>query len=112
MRKNPVINKSKSFKTKGGNVRFTEQRYNLSKKTIGREVNKDTLTPLVMEKIKEIKESSKRPIVVSVSYWMDKIYSTNTVVIKDEKDINDIKLKTCEQKASLLKINDIISKYL
>ena len=89
--KNPVIKKSKYFKTKGGNVRFTEQRYNLSKKTIGREVNKDTLTPLVMEKIKEIKESSKRPIVVSVSYWMDKIYSTNTVVIKDEKDINDIK---------------------
>ena len=71
--KNPVIKKSKYFKTKAGNVRFTEQRYNLSKKTIGREVNKDTLTPLVIEKIKEIKKSSKRPLVMSVSFWMDKI---------------------------------------
>ena len=45
---NPKIKKSKYFKTKSGNVRFTEQRYNLSKKVIGREINKDTLTPLVM----------------------------------------------------------------
>jgi len=89
--KNPIIKKSRYFKTEGGNVRFTEQRYNLAKKVIGKEVNKNTLTPLVIDKIKEIKKKSKRPMVMSVSYWMDKIYSTNTVVIDDESDIEDLK---------------------
>ncbi len=89
--KTPVFKKCEYFKTKAGNVRFTEQRYNLSKKQIGREVNKDTLTPLVIEKIKDIKKSSKRPLVMSVSFWTDKIYTTNTVVIKDEKDIDEPK---------------------
>ncbi len=85
--KNPIVKKSRYFKTQAGNVRFTEQRYNLSKKVIGKEVNKNTLTTLVIDKIKEIKKSSKRPIVMSVSYWMDKIYSTNAVVIENESDI-------------------------
>ena len=89
--KNPIIKKSRYFKTQAGNVRFTEQRYNLAKKVIGKEVNKNTLTPLVIDKIKEIKKKSKRPMVMSVSYWMDKIYSTNTVVIDNESDIEDLK---------------------
>jgi len=89
--KNPIVKKSRYFKTQAGNVRFTEQRYNLAKKVIGKEVNKNTLTPLVIDKIKEIKKKSKRPMVMSVSYWMDKIYSTNTVVIDDESDIEDLK---------------------
>ncbi len=28
---------------------------------------------------------------MSVSFWMDKIYTTKTVVNKDEKDIDDLK---------------------
>jgi hypothetical protein len=58
---NPIVKKSRYFKTQAGNVRFTEQRYNLAKKVIGKEVNKNTLTPLVIDKIKEIKKKSKRP---------------------------------------------------
>ena len=89
--KNPIVKKSRYFKTQGGNVRFTEERYNFSKKVIGKELKKDKLTPLVIDKIKDIKKKSKRPMVVSVSYWMDKIYSTNTVVIDNESDIDDLK---------------------
>jgi hypothetical protein len=88
---NPILKKSNYFKTQAGNVRFTEQRYNLSKKIIGKEVNKNTFTPLVIDKIKEIKKPSKRSMVVPVLYWMDKIYSTNTVVIDNESDIEDLK---------------------
>jgi hypothetical protein len=84
--KNPIVTKSRYFKTQAGNLRFTEQRHNLSKKVIGKEVNENPLTPLMIDKIKEIKKSSKRPMVMSVSYWMDKIYSTNTVVIGNESD--------------------------
>jgi hypothetical protein len=46
----------------------------------------------VIDKIKEIKKKSKRPMVMSVSYWTDKIYSTNTVVIDNETDIEDLNL--------------------
>ncbi len=53
-------------------------------------VNKNTLTPLVIDKIKEIKEPSKRSMVVRVSYWMDKIYSTNTVLIDNESETEDL----------------------
>ena len=49
--KNPIVKKSRYFKTQGGNLRFTEQRYNLSKKVIGKELKKDKLTPLVIDKI-------------------------------------------------------------
>ncbi len=38
--KNPIVKKSRYFKTQAGNVRFTEQRYNLAKKVIGKEVKK------------------------------------------------------------------------
>ena len=87
----PKILTSSAFQTKAGKVKFTEKRYNLSNKVQGKEIrNTDELTNSVKKKITGMVKE-KGAIIVSVAYWMDKIYSTNTIVLEKEDDI--VKLK-------------------
>ena len=87
----PKILTSSAFQTKAGKVKFTEKRYNLSNKVQGKEIrNTDELTNSVKKKISGMVKE-KGAIIVSVAYWMDKIYSTNTIVLEKEDDI--VKLK-------------------
>jgi hypothetical protein len=68
-------------------VKLTEKRYNLSKKLQGKEIgNDDDLTNSVKMKITGMTKE-KGAIIVSVAYWMDKMYSTNTIVLEKEDDM-------------------------
>ena len=84
----PKIYQSNVIKTKKGKRTIDEHRYNLKDLNI----STSDLDKLVRKELKD-KVKKNGPMLVTVSYWIDKEYSTNFVQVNNSQDIDNMKPK-------------------